>query len=231
VSAHEALDAAVLQGVEADDAQSPAGLQQIEGLLERPVERAEFVVDEDADGLEAAGRGVLARLAARDRAGDHGGEPAGGADRGLGACHADGPRNAPGVAFLAVLEQHSRQLTLGHGREPVRRAGARAGIHAHVQRPVAQEAEAARGVVQLRRGDAEIEQDAVEAIREAGAARDCSQFGKIALTMCTLGSPMNRLWPARIASGSRSKASSLPASPSRSRIAAECPPLPSVASR
>ena len=34
--------------------------------------------------------------------------------------------------------------------------------HAHVERSVLHEAEAARGIVELRRGDAEIEQDAVE---------------------------------------------------------------------
>ena len=43
--------------------------------------------------------------------------------------------------------------------------------HAHVERPVEPEREAAFGAVELHRGDADVEHDAVD-LREAGAARD-----------------------------------------------------------
>ena len=60
--------------------------------------------------------------------------------------------------------------------------------HAHVERPVLREAEAARGIVELRRGHAQIEQDAVEletgfdlvrTIRQGGKRREKNRHARI----------------------------------------------------
>ena len=50
--------------------------------------------------------------------------------------------------------------------------------HAHVERSVLHEAEAARGIVELRRGHAEIEQDAVELEAGLDLVRALGQRGE-----------------------------------------------------
>src|SRR5262245_44835849 len=65
-------------------------------------------------------------------------------------------------------------LLLGCAGEPLRGRDARARVHAHIERSVEAEAEAAGGVVELRRGHAQVEQDAVGR-RDAGAG---SQLGE-----------------------------------------------------
>ena len=74
-----------------------------------------------------------------------------------------------GEALFAEVAEDADELRFGCAVDHVRGALALRPAHAHVQRAVVHEAEAALGIVELRRGDAEIEQDAVEF--EAGLDR------------------------------------------------------------
>src|SRR6185295_8439367 len=74
----------------------------------------------------------------------------------------DGTRDAAREALLAERRHDFRQLALIDLCEPLRGGDAASGIHAHVEGTVVREAEAARRIVELWRGDAEIEEGAVE---------------------------------------------------------------------
>ena len=91
----------------------------------------------------------------------------------IGACVArldDGARDRARMALLAEQEDDVGEIALARRGDDV--GGARpVAAHAHVERPVEPEREAAFGAVELHRGDAEIEHDAVD-LREAGGARD-----------------------------------------------------------
>ena len=57
---HGRLHQAILQGVEGNHRQAPAGIEAVDGRGEHPLHGGELVVDGDADGLEAAlGRVLL----------------------------------------------------------------------------------------------------------------------------------------------------------------------------
>ena len=60
----EALDQAILQGVEGQDAEAPPGLQQGLGGAEAGVELVQLVVDEHPQGLERLCRDVRRPLEA-----------------------------------------------------------------------------------------------------------------------------------------------------------------------
>src|SRR5690554_5853322 len=62
---HEVLNNAVLQRMEADNRQPAARLEQAHGLRQRALQRAEFVVDRDAQRLKRARRRVDALPRAR----------------------------------------------------------------------------------------------------------------------------------------------------------------------
>src|SRR5579885_152805 len=51
----EAFDDAILQGMEADDGEPPAGRQQVQRLRQHLLQMLEFVIDGDAQCLEGAG--------------------------------------------------------------------------------------------------------------------------------------------------------------------------------
>jgi len=63
-------------------------------------------------------------------------------------------------------------------------------VHAHIERTVFAEAEAARGLVELRRSDAQIEQDSIAMRTRSLRAHERAEFGK--LTMHKLESSLAR---------------------------------------
>ena len=63
------------------------------------------------------------------------------------------------MTFFAIATQHVGDFAFAGAAEPVRRGHVAALVHAHVEGTVAAEAEAPRGIVELRRRDADIEQD------------------------------------------------------------------------
>ena len=78
----------------------------------------------------------------------------------LRAAADDGPGDRPGALLLAVAEEDVGELRLAQLVDQIGRAGAFA-AHAHVERSVAAEGEAALGLVELHGGDAEIERNPV----------------------------------------------------------------------
>ena len=86
--------------------------------------------------------------------------------------------NAPTVALLAQTPQHVGDRLLVGMRQKIGHAFPLGGIHAHVQRRIGHEAEAAFGLVQLRRRHAQIQQDAIQA---GGSLVPLGQAGKIGM--------------------------------------------------
>ena len=154
-----------------DHDQPAAGLEHALGRGKRRGEFAELVVDEDAQRLERARRRMdVAGPRAHD-AGDDVGERARGARsaRSPRARRWRGRRRAHGAPRRGS-QMMVGEIALGRARDDV--GGARAlAAHAHVERPVEAEGEAALGLVELHRGDAEIEHDAVDARRGRSCAR------------------------------------------------------------
>ena len=156
----KALDDAVFQRMKADHNQPPALLQRGHGLRQHLAQLIQFPVDKDPDRLEGARGRMLFFPFGRHSAADQIGELAGGRNLLPASLADDGPGDAPGRGFLAVLIDHIRDLFFRRAREPVRRRWPLAVVHAHIQRPVQTEAEAPPRVQQLRRGHAEVQQDA-----------------------------------------------------------------------
>ena len=113
----------------------------------------------NADGLESAGRriGLLARAETGGTTNDRG-ELGGALDR---PRRNDRAGDRPGARLLPIIAQHpddlgfvSRVQKLGGGQARL--------AHAHVERTVALEREAALGAVELHRADADIERDGID---------------------------------------------------------------------
>ena len=98
---------------------------------------------------------------ARTTRGDDVGELRGRVDRRLGARLDDGAGDWRAKTLLAEYEDDVGEIALAGGVHDV--GGARPlAAHAHVERPVEPEREAALGLVELHRGDADVEHDAVD---------------------------------------------------------------------
>ena len=158
----EALDDAVLERMEGDDGEPAARLQRPLGGKQRTGELAELIIDEDAQRLEDAGGRVdlVLRIAADMRL-DGIGKVERALERALLAPPLDHPRDAARMPLLAEEAEDAREIAR---LEAVDHVGSRrAGLgHAHVERPVGAEGEAAIGLVELHRRDADVEHDAVD---------------------------------------------------------------------
>ena len=132
-----------------------------------------------------------------------------------------------GVLARAPATSSRTEARASHcgGREPV------PGVHAHVERPVLLEREAARGVVDLHRRDAEVGEDEVGALGpadlgeqpRASAAKFVRRTTR-ALSSCP--SARRRASLRGSSSGSTSSASSRPPGARRSSSRSACPPQP-----
>ena len=158
-------------------ARIPPGLQHRLGGGEPVLDLAKLAVHIDPQRLEASrGRIRLSLARRRHHPVDDRGQPAGGGDRFLVAGADDGAGDAARGALLAVIPQDRRKRLLVQPHHDV--GGAVAGFrHPHVERPVEAEGEAALGLVELRRADAEVEGDAVESRVGPGKI---AHFGKAA---------------------------------------------------
>jgi hypothetical protein len=112
-----------------------------------------------AQRLEGARRGVFA-VAGAHRAPHDLRELQRARDGRHGARRDDRLRDAAREPLFAELRDHLLQLPLVRMRHEIRGRRAMRGVHAHVERTVLGEAETARRIVELRRGDAEVEQHA-----------------------------------------------------------------------
>lgn len=171
----EALDHPILQGMETDHRQAPARGQQGGDLLKTPAQGFQFVVDPDADGLEAARGRVLVALLEGHRLIDQFRQLAGALQRCLLARLHDAPGDASGETFLAVFLEHPGDLVLVGTGQPGGSGLAGLRVHAHVQGAVAHEAEAALRGVQLGRRDAEVQQDPVQPSADSQSVCDLLQ--------------------------------------------------------
>ena len=94
----------------------------------------------------------------------------------LGARLHDRARDIAREAFLAERLDDEREIALRGGIHQIGRARA-VTAHAHVERAVIAEREAALGLIELHRRDAEIEQDAVDRL-VSEAVRDVLEIGE-----------------------------------------------------
>ena len=101
------------------------------------------------------------------------------ADRRVVARRDDGARDGARMALLAERRDDRREIALGRRGHHIGRARAVA-AHAHVERTVEPEREAALGLVELHRRHAEVEHDAVDRV-VAAAARDAFEIGEAIL--------------------------------------------------
>src|SRR5690606_8130044 len=148
----------------------------------RPLgQRLALAVDEDADAVEGTGGRRLVLFPGRVGLLDHLGQIGGGGKRLFRTAGHEGARHAAGEALLAVLVQHGGDIRLVGTIDPVGSALAGGGIHAHVQRAIVEETEAATRVIQLRRGDAQVQQDAVHLPQQATGLQLVGHLGKRAL--------------------------------------------------
>ena len=155
---------AIAEALEGDHREPAAGAQDRQPPLERPVEFAELVVDRHPQRLEDPSR-RMPRTRPPDRAGDYVGK----LGRGLYpplrlAPPDDRPRDAPRPRLLAELAEDRGEGLLALGVHEVRGSQRGRPIHAHVKGSLAQKAEPAPGVIQLRRRYAQVQQDPVDFI-------------------------------------------------------------------
>src|SRR6266571_893399 len=154
------LHLAVLEAVERDHDEPAAGREPAGEAVERGAQPLQLAVHVNAQRLERQRRGIDAAAARPPRRRAHDlGEVLRAAERSAPPPLDDAAGDAPRGPLLAVAVDDVGQLGLGH---PVHDLGGRdsaARVHAHVERPVALQAEAALGAVELHRADAEVEQE------------------------------------------------------------------------
>ena len=157
----ELFDDTVFQGMERDHGEASARPEDSLGGMERLDEFAQFVVHGDAQPLERPGGRMDSAGGIRpDHARHDLGERRRGLDRAFPPGLDDGAGHRPRAALLAVMVDDVGQRRLLGAIDKV--GGALAGaLHAHVQGPIVAEREAAVGLVDLHRGDADIEDDGV----------------------------------------------------------------------
>ena len=183
--------------MEGNDCQTAAQGQTAQDGIEEAAQFAQLVVDGHAQGLEGARGRMAAGLGApRGRIGllHQGRQLGGGIDGAFLAGIHDGPGYAPGLrllaqggdAFLEAVEILAIDPVPGRGRAGML-------VHAHVQRPVPVKAEAALRLIQLQRGDADIQQHGIDLV----PAQVVEGFLELAVAaMVGMDAPAKRLQPA-----------------------------------
>ena len=152
----------VLERVEGDDRETPAGSECAHGGLEALLEILELVIDGDAKRLEHARRGIDPAASLGLHARYETAEIVGPEERLAGAATNDGGRDAARLGLLAELAERAAQLALVPAVHDVRRRDAEVRVGAHVQWAFCAKAEASPLVCELERGEAEVQEDPVE---------------------------------------------------------------------
>ena len=144
--------------MERNDREPPARLEILLGGAEHRRKLAELVVDRDADGLKAPLGGVL--LLAQRRGGHRRADEICQLQRGFDglfrAVRTDLLCDGGRVALLAVFIENAFELLIADGIDQLARGVARALVHTHIERRVLLIGKAAGGIVELRRGNAEV---------------------------------------------------------------------------
>ena len=168
--------------MERDHGQPTPGGQQVDGVLEEPVDLAELVVDGDTQRLERSRRRVPPRLPARHHGLDQRRQRPGRLRQrsGITGAH-DGPGDAACLTLLGVIAQNPGQIPLAGARQQLPCGLARPGVHAHVQRPIALKRKTALRIVHLRGGNAQIGEQPVEPTAELQLIERVVEFGERAV--------------------------------------------------
>lgn len=157
------LDEAVLEGLVGLDDDAAVDAHSVEGLRQGTFECGEFAVDLDAERLEHALRGMARIAFRRGRRGLQDLDEASRRGDPLVGSLAHDARRVPGRELLvaAAVEQFAQRGLVVVVHDVFGGDAARA-IHAHVERCVPGVGEAALGLVELERGDPEVEQHGVD---------------------------------------------------------------------
>src|SRR6185312_9779091 len=147
---HETFDDAILERVKADDSQASATIQYTQRTLEPSLELPQLIVDEHAQRLKGASRGILSRFPRPDSASNDCGELRRSLDRLRGTRRHDRLCNATCKPFFSECCNHFANLVDARPSEPGRDGLATCRVHTHIDRTVGAEAEAARRIVELR---------------------------------------------------------------------------------
>lgn len=160
-AAESEFDDTVFDGVEADDSETAAGGEEVEGGENCFFEAAEFVINGDAEGLEDLGSGVLflAVAATAIVAFDGVSELVSGVE---GAVSDEAAGEAAATGEVGVAPENIGEVFSGPVIDDIASGGALGGIKAHIERAILAPREAAGGVIELTGGEAEVEEDAME---------------------------------------------------------------------
>ncbi len=162
MAVNKAFDQRVFQRMKADHGQPPARPQAVEHLAQRRFDLRKLGIDVNPKSLKRAGGRVLARLTALDGTGNQCGEFAAARERrsGIAASH-NLLCNLDSRPFVSIIPQHGCNF-IHAGRGQILSDGLPAAVvHPHIQRPVSAEAEAALGLIELRRRHTQIEQQPI----------------------------------------------------------------------
>ena len=173
------FDQPILQRMKCHDGEPTARPKRALGGVKRGDEFAKLVVDGDAQSLKRpGGRMYLAGFSRRDAL-DHRRQLTRRQERRLLAVMDNGAGDAARGALLAIIIEDVGQRFLFRLVDDLRRATAPP-FHPHVERPVAAKGKAALGLVELHRGNANVEHDAIER-QEIFPRGDLLQLGKARL--------------------------------------------------
>jgi hypothetical protein len=169
--ADEILHDAVLERVEAHDREPPSRLEEIDRAGQRHLQLFKLLIEVNPKSLKGPCRRVLARLARANRATHDLGKLPGGADRLASPCLNNLCCNCLSKPFFPIERDHLPDLFFGGAREPLGRGLAACRVHAHVERSVPGETESARGLLELRARDAQVQQHTGHLADSAGGER------------------------------------------------------------
>jgi hypothetical protein len=168
--------------MEADRRHTTTGVENLKSCLQSRLDLAELIVDGDSQALKRSRRDMnVARPGlARDRRLHGGAQIARGAERAPRHYELCDPTRP---TLLPVLAEDPFELGGAVLIDDACRGELGARVHAHVQRSLGAEAEAALGRVELGAGDPEIEEDQVGACK-AGGGRQLEELAESALDDC-----------------------------------------------
>ena len=138
--------------------QPAARVQTLHRLWQHSLYFFKLTVDEDANGLERPGRRVLSALASKDVFRHELRQLAGCIDGCRFALRHDGAGDLATKPLFTIIFNHLVYLLLIRHSQPFSGRLTAGGVHAHIQRRIEAEAESARALINLWRGNTQIKQ-------------------------------------------------------------------------
>ncbi len=179
----DVFDNPIFHGVKRDDGEHSIGGEASDSGFQCGFDLFEFRIDGDPKGLKRAGCGMARGSAAStDSPLDDLGEACRCCDGGAFLFLENGFGDSTGLRFFSEVAKQLCEASpiIAEAGNPIRGGSPFGAVHSHIQRTLVQEREAAIGFVQLERGNAEIEQDAIEG-GEAGLGSGLCEGGEIGM--------------------------------------------------